>query len=107
MTSRMAVMPLGSWTRSRVTRKTLPWKTSSDERIFGFAAGFEVLDVRADFDFGASFFRDGIEATIKQSPAARTCQCACFAMLALCQRECHCVCRFASSGPDGWARLWQ
>src|SRR5271165_365871 len=105
MTSRMAVMPLGSWTRSRVTRKTLPWKTSSDERIFGFAAGFEVLDVRADFDFGASFFRDGIEATIKQSPMARTSPGARFDMLAPCQRKRHRVCRFASSGLDGWARL--
>src|SRR5271157_3304344 len=105
MTSRMAVMPFGSSTRSRVTWKTLPWKTSSDERTLGLAAAFEVLEGRVDFDFGASLFRDGIEATIKQSPAARTCQCACFAMLALCQRECHCVCRFASSGLDGWARL--
>src|SRR5271166_182721 len=98
MTSRMAVMPFGSSTRSRVTWKTLPWKTSSDERTLGLAAAFEVLEGRVDFDFGASLFRDGIEATIKQSPMARTSPGARFDMLAPCQRKRHRVCRFASSG---------
>ena len=45
MTSRMAVTPFGSCTRSRVTLKTRPLKTVLEDKTFSFTEA-------VDFDFG-------------------------------------------------------